>query len=641
MSQADSVTKKQGEKYLDSAYRELEDYKNDSLTRYMYRRTTAAYYNLELYTKALTSARTTLNRSIEAKDTAGIARSYYYLADAHYGKGRLDSAFAYYTQAQKLYTEINELGTLGEVLLYKAYIYYDLGEYSPCESVAARALPLLQKENKVIHVYNCNNLIATALDGKDDTDGALQYYGYALDEIEKFTIEGFTPAQIAIYRATCFNNMGGVYVKKGQHQQAIRLYNEALSYRNIRDDIPSLYAKLLNNLAYAKFKSGDDSGLPQLFNKSLKLRRELNNKSGIVASQIYLGEYFAAKKDTSKAIDFLMSAYKGATELKSNAEVLNALDLLAKIDKKNEGGYLAKRIAVDKHLQQEAEKNRDKFARIEYETDKLETEKQKLAETNTLILVVSTVALLLIGAIFMIYYLNARNKKLMMVQEQQRANEEIYQLMFDQQQKIDEARSEEKSRIAMELHDGILNNIYAVRLNLEFINRKADDESVAKRKEYIKELQKVESEIRGVSHDLSRNSVFQNEKGYGAMLEFMVNSQKNADNTIFETDIDPAIEWDKHGNVVKANIYRIIQEAIQNINKYSKARHARIIINEEDAFINVTVTDDGIGFDPEKVKGGGIGLRNLRKRAQAINGSLDITSKPGSGTSVQVAFPAQ
>src|SRR5690606_18621742 len=106
------------------------------------------------------------------------------------------SAFSYYTQAQKLYTEINDLGTLGEVLLYKAYIYYDLGEYSLCESVAARALALLQKENKVIHVYNCNNLIATALDGMDDSEGALRYYKYALAEIDKFEAEGFTPAHI-------------------------------------------------------------------------------------------------------------------------------------------------------------------------------------------------------------------------------------------------------------------------------------------------------------------------------------------------------------------------------------------------------------------------------------------------------------
>lgn len=639
-SQNDSADIALRQKFLDSAYSELEDYKNDTITRYLYRRVTAAYYNLDIYGKAITSARTTLNRGIEAKDSLNMARSYYYLADAHYGKGQLDSAFTYYSQAQKLYTDLNELGTLGEVLLYKAYIYYDLGEYSLCESVAARALPLLQKEDKIIHVYNCNNLIATALDGMNDSDGALKYYGYALSEIEKFSAEGFTPNQIAIYKATCYNNMGGVYVKKEEHWRAIGLYNEALSYSNIQDDIPSLYAKLLNNLAYAKFKSGDNSDLPQLFYKSLNLRKELNNKSGIVASHIYLGEYYIANNDTAKAINYLKEALHGATEIESSAEILSSLELLSVVDAKNANEYNSKRLDVLKRLQVKAEQNKDKFARIEYETDKLEIEKEELAKTNNLIIVVSAVALLLVGAIFMIYYLNARNKKLLLIQQQQKANEEIYQLMFDQQQKIDEARSEEKSRIAMELHDGILNNIYAVRLNLEFINKKADDESVAKRKEYIKELQNVESEIRGVSHDLSRNSIFQDERSFKTLLEFMINSQKNTDDTIFETHIDNSINWDNYDNVVKANIYRIIQEAIQNINKYSKARHASITISEAEGIVKVVITDDGIGFDPDKVKGGGIGLRNLRKRAVALNGTIDITSKPGNGASVKVTFPA-
>jgi tetratricopeptide (TPR) repeat protein len=112
-SQNDSLKTGVRQKFLDSAYSELGDYKNDTVTRYLYRRLSAAYYNLDLYGKAVTSARTTLNRSIDAKDSLSMARAYYYLADAHYGKGQLDSAFTYYSQAQKLYTEINDIGTLG------------------------------------------------------------------------------------------------------------------------------------------------------------------------------------------------------------------------------------------------------------------------------------------------------------------------------------------------------------------------------------------------------------------------------------------------------------------------------------------------------------------------------------------------
>jgi signal transduction histidine kinase len=514
-----------------------------------------------------------------------------------------------------------------------------LGEYALCETAAARALPLLQNENKIVHVYNCYNLIATSLDGLNDNKEALKYYELALRQLDGFKIEGYTDNDINLYKASCYNNMGGVYVKMKSNWRAIQLYNEALSTENLKEEVPALYAKLLNNLAYAKLKNGDDSDLPQLFFRSLNLRKELNNKSGIVASNIYLGEYYIAKRDTVKAVNYLKDAFAGATEIESNSEILSSLELLSGIDPKNANEYNSKRLDILKALQVKAEQNKDKFARIEYETDKLEIEKEELAKTNNLIIVVSAVALLFIGAVFMIYYLNARNKKLLLVQQQQKANEEIYQLMFDQQQKVDEARSEEKNRIAMELHDGILNNIYAVRLNLEFINKKNDEESVIKRKEFIRELQNVESEIRGVSHDLSRNSVFNTERTFKALLEFMINSQKNADDTIFETTIDDSIDWDYYDNIVKANIYRIIQEAIQNINKYSKAGHASIIVTEDNGNIEVVIKDDGIGFEPHKVKGGGIGLRNLRKRAAALNGSIIIDSQPGSGTSVKVTFP--
>lgn len=638
-AQQNSDNVKLSQKFVDSAYTELESQKNDSLTRFLYRKTTAAYYNLGLYGKSKKSSRKIYSLSVDANDSASIARAMYYAADSYYGMAKNDSAYHFYNQAEKLYGQLNDLGTLGEIILYKAYIFYDAGEYVLCEAEAIKALRLLEKEDKTIHIYNCNNLIATALDGQNNNDEALKYFDMALRQLEKLRNEGYPEETIIYYAASCYNNMGLVYVKKNQYTDAIRLFNDALAYKDINSQYPALYAKALNNLAYAKFKAGDNSGLPQLFLKSLTLREELKNKSGIVASKIYLGEYYAAQKDTAKAINYLKQTYKEATEIKSSFDILNSLRLLSLIDKEKSSYYSGRYVKVNDSLIDNSKKNRDKFARIEYETDKLEIEKQKLAETNTQIIVVSTVALLLIAAMFMIYYLNARNKKLLLIQEQQRANEEIYQLMFDQQHKVDEARSEEKNRIAMELHDGILNNIYAVRLNLEFINKKADDESVNKRREFIRELQNVESEIRGVSHDLSRNSIFQTERSFKTLLEFMVSSQKNSDNTFFETDIAPTIEWDEYGNVVKANIYRIIQEAIQNINKYSKAKHAKVTIAENNSSIIVTATDDGVGFNPDKAKSG-IGLKNLRKRAAVLGGILDIKSAKGEGTSITVVFPS-
>lgn len=636
-AQDDSFDSSLKEKYVDSAYNELADKKNDTLTRFYYKKTVEAYYGLEQYDKSLLSSRKVYNLAQEVKDTLNMARALYNTADSYYAKANNDSAFYYYSQAEKLYDNLDDTGTLGEIILYKAYVYYNMGEYALCESEAFKALKFLINEDKTTHIYNCYNLIATSLEGQENNSEAIKYFQLALMQLDKFNQEEFTPSDINLYRASCYNNMGLVYEKMQKYDEAIKLYNEALQYNRIRQDSPALYAKLLNNLAYVKFKSGNHSQLPQLFFKSLSIRDSLQNASGIIASKIHLGEYYLYMKDTATAIDYFKDSYTQADKIDSHTDILKTLKFLSEVDKNNAAFYSNRYIKVNDSLQEVAKKTRNKFARIEYETDKLQGEKEELVKRNSFIIGVSAIVLLFIGAIFIIYYLNSRNKKLLLIQEQQKANEEIYQLMFKQQSKVQMAREEEKTRIAMELHDGILNNIYAVRLNLEFINKKADEESVAKRREYIKELQKVESEIRGVSHDLSRNVVFK-DKNFKDLLESAIVSQKNTFDTTFEANVDASVDWDRMSNVQKVNIYRIIQECLQNINKYAQAKHARVDVKAEKNNIHVVITDDGIGFDADKVKGG-IGLKNLRKRTSLLNGKINIDSATGEGSRIEVVFP--
>jgi signal transduction histidine kinase len=636
-AQDDSSDSSLKEKYVDSAYNELADKKNDTLTRFYYKKTVEAYYGLEKYDKSLLSSRKVYNLAQEVKDTLNMARALYNTADSYYAKANNDSAFYYYSQAEKLYDNLDDTGTLGEIILYKAYVYYNIGEYALCESEAFKALKFLINEDKTTHIYNCYNLIATSLEGQENNSEAIKYFQLALMQLDKFNQEEFTPSDINLYRASCYNNMGLVYEKMQKYDEAIKLYNEALQYNRIRQDSPALYAKLLNNLAYVKFKSGNHSQLPQLFFKSLSIRDSLQNISGIIASKIHLGEYYLYMNDTATAIDYFKDSYTQADKIDSHTDILKTLKFLSEVDKNNAAFYSNRYIKVNDSLQEVAKKNRNKFARIEYETDKLQGEKEELVKRNSFIIGVSAIVLLFIGAIFIIYYLNSRNKKLLLIQEQQKANEEIYQLMFKQQSKVQMAREEEKTRIAMELHDGILNNIYAVRLNLEFINKKADEESVAKRREYIKELQKVESEIRGVSHDLSRNVVFK-DKNFKDLLESAIVSQKNTFDTNFEANVDASVDWDRMSNVQKVNIYRIIQECLQNINKYAQAKHARVDVKAEKNNIHVIITDDGVGFDADKVKGG-IGLKNLRKRTSLLNGKINIDSATGEGSRIEVVFP--
>jgi signal transduction histidine kinase/tetratricopeptide (TPR) repeat protein len=624
-------------KYLDSAFVELSDYKNDTLSRSAYNKTALNYYYLGEYTKAIKTSKKSYELAEDVKDSTAMARALYISGITYYQKSDTDSAFAAYRHAEKLYSALKD-PDLGNIILYKAYIYYDIGEYVLCETEAFRALKLLQKQNVTTEIYNCYNLIATALDGQDNNQDAIKYFQLALAQLQNFKSEGYSDEVTNSYKASCYNNLGGVYVKLKLYDTAINIYKQGLAYSDVKVSSPALYSKLLNNMGYAKFKKGDYVNLPGMYFQSLKIRDSLDNMFGEVASRINIGDYYLAVNDTAKGIEYLERAYRDATVIKSSTDMLTSLKKLSDADKQHSRFYSQKYIRLTDSLQQKARLNRNKFARIEYETDRLVGEKEALARKNTFIIGISVIVLLFVAAIFIIYYLNSRNKELLHIQEQQKANEEIYQLMFEQQTKVELARAEEKNRIAMELHDGILNNIYAVRLNLEFSNKKTDEKTIAARKEYIKELQHVEAEIRTVSHDLSRNIAFSQDKNFESILGFMITSQKNKFNTGFSAVIDPQIDWTVMPNTYKVNIYRIIQEALQNVNKYALAKQADVIIQQDNGIITLNISDDGVGFDTAAAVEG-IGFKNIKKRSEALNGSMSIYSEVGSGSSLRVQFP--
>ena len=90
---------------------------------------------------------------------------------------------------------------------------------------------------------------------------------------------------------------------------------------------------------------------------------------------------------------------------------------------------------------------------------------------------------------------------------QQKANEDIYNLMLGQQDKVDEARAKEKIRVSKELHDGVLGRLFGTRLSLDSINFKDGKEAMMTRANYIGQLKTIEEDIRKISHELNTDFV--------------------------------------------------------------------------------------------------------------------------------------
>ncbi|WP_255515623.1 tetratricopeptide repeat-containing sensor histidine kinase [Flavobacterium sp. ZT3R18] len=553
-----------------------------------------------------------------------------------YENSKKDSAYFYYLQAQKLYAKVHDYDNVGRMLFNKAHILFYDGNYIECEVEVSKALQYFKKSTNHQLIYSCNTLMGNCLEKLANYDAALLYHKLALSELEKMKINDKDRDEINNYNVTSTINICNLYDLKGEFPKSIKKLQSLLS-KDLKKKWPRLYANVLSNLAYSKMKNEDYENVGLMFFESLKIVENIGIESDVLYKKIHIGEFFLTQKDSVKAIQSLKEANQLAVKIKNSNEILASFKLLSELDKKNRFFYANEYIKVSDSINTVQKNTHNKYARIEYETSRIEDENKVLTKNNFYILIISFGLILLLVIFFVLRYLRYKNKELQFLQQQQKANEEIYLLLTEQHEKINIAKENEKAKIAKELHDGVMNKIYGVRMNLGFFNSKIDEKIIEKRKEYIFELQNIENEIRTISHDLSRSS-FLEANDFNVLLSSLIENQKDISNTQFKYLNDETIEWSTIQNIYKINLYRIIQEAILNINKYANAKNCDVKIQREDSnLLKLSITDNGEGFDV-KAKKNGIGLSNMEERANSLKGQFNIETKIGKGTKIEVIF---
>lgn len=200
------------------------------------------------------------------------------------------------------------------------------------------------------------------------------------------------------------------------------------------------------------------------------------------------------------------------------------------------------------------------------------------------------------------------------------------------------AALEERERIGMDLHDGVIQSLYAVGLNLEECADVAGEDPTAVQERLnraIEELNHTIGDIRSYIFDLrppAEQTDFVEELAH-LVKRFKVNTLLDA-------------QLEVHGDVGRLprgaadNLYHIVQEALNNVAKHSRASRALARVSLENSSLEISVSDNGVGFAPGSPLGGNHqGLRNMRERAGAIGATLTVHSARGRGTTVTVQLP--
>lgn len=183
----------------------------------------------------------------------------------------------------------------------------------------------------------------------------------------------------------------------------------------------------------------------------------------------------------------------------------------------------------------------------------------------------------------------------------------------------------ERNRLAKELHDNVSNELLAIKMKIA--------DGTSSQKEVLDTLQALQTEVRGISHDLMP-PVFK----YASLSEILqdyVYQRNQSGQTELTLVLEPEEGFDHLSQKVALEIYRIVQEATGNALKHAQATHIKIILVREGNRIKLTIADNGKGFEQQTGKSG-IGLVIIKERVENLKGVLTLSSVPGKGTDVIV-----
>ena len=196
------------------------------------------------------------------------------------------------------------------------------------------------------------------------------------------------------------------------------------------------------------------------------------------------------------------------------------------------------------------------------------------------------------------------------------------------------AQEEERSRIALELHDDVSQQAVALAIDLQRINESAQGPA----QKIVRDAQKrVKSLLKSV-HDLSHRLHPANLRLIGllgALGQLQRDlSQPGITITVSSENVAPILPDD-----IALCLFRIAQEAMQNAIKHSGARSIRVQLTADHDAIALKIIDDGVGFDVDAAAGKGLGLISMLERAESVGGTLKVVSRKGAGTRLQVTVP--
>jgi two-component system NarL family sensor kinase len=611
--------------YIDSSYNYLLSHKINSVS--LKKLSDIAYQSFKINDTAVFNKRNekVLQLALKIKDSFSLGDAHWNYATFYGIVKEYENSYFHFNEAEKYFK--NHEYYVGKMLVGKSIIKNRFSDYVGSELHIIRAIKIFKKDKKYDDLVNCYTVLGIIQYDLKFYEKALFYYDKALE---------YAAMSQNKNKLSLNNNIGLVYLKKGNYSQALFFLKKALT-PNLKKENPSEYARIIDNIAHAKLVNKDTLGVKEALFNSLLIWNRLKNKEGITMSKIHLSEYYSYKKDINLARKHALDANQIAKEVKNGENYLTTLKMLSSLDRENSKYYLETYISYSDSIQTLQRSYQNKFARISHDTDEYIEETERLSEEKLWITLVAISLFLIFILFYFLIVQKIKNENLLLETAQQQSNEQVYLLTLNQQSKLEEEKIKERNRISEELHDGILGRLFGTRIGLGFIKVDAEEKNNKKYQLFLNELQNIEKEIRKVSHQLSDN-FDGSEVNFTSIVKQLILNKSEVGNFKYESDFDENINWYLLNPIIKVNLYRIIQEATQNIIKHANAKNVCIMFYLKNNSLILSISDDGVGFDSKK-KRNGIGLKNIKSRVKKLNGVSFVSSALNKGTKIKIEIP--
>lgn len=574
----------------------------------------------------------------------GIRGAFILIGSVLMTKGYNDSALAFINEVIVIGRSLKEHRTMARGYLLKSYIAQAKGQKDSAFANLFQSLQFSEQIHDTFTIIQTHTAMGDINFEYEEYKKALQQYETAIGLAQS--------AGMLKEKNDALNGKGNVLYKQNLFVAALQCYVESDSiHRLIHDDIGN--AQVLNNIAlcYAGMKQTERAF--DYYQQAKNAYKKFGMQSEEANLYYNMAILFKEIKQADSAVYYLSLSSALAKQIHEPERLMDNYKLLSEIWADKGDFMKAYRYHVQFSTLNDSLLNAEKISsisemQIKYDTEKKEQQialldeqsKTRTAQRNFFI---AGSMLLLLGLFALAFYYVQRQK--LAKKNEQISQQKIEGLLNETEIKtynaMIEGQEEERKRIATDLHDRLGSMLSTVKLLFSGLETKLDKAQQENALQYEKAsslLDDAVTEVRRISHNMNTGMVM----SFGLETALQELCESIHSSGLIECKLLAYGMEERLPQATEIGVYRIVQELFSNILKHAKAKNVTIQLTRTEQSLNLMIEDDGVGFDvAEKLKSGGMGLKNLQARAAKLNGTYHIDSSPGRGTISIVEIPIE